>query len=113
VVTEESVGDTLDLTKYWFSILEEVKADLVSGFQNLLVKFSDYVDTAGSTSLGNLDLKVGAAEGVLNALQLMGDGLLTTGEMGINTVSGEYKLTEKGKTLAQIIIEYGTTRSGK
>ena len=111
VVTEESVRGTLDLTKYWFSILDEVKADLVSGFQNLLVKFSDYVDAVGNTSLGGT--KVGQAEGVLNALQEMGDGLLTAGNIGINTVSGEYKLTEKGKALVQTIIEYGTTRSGK
>lgn len=112
VVDSQNLAGTLDRENYWTSILDETRERLTSSFQRFIVATSDLIDDIGdSSTLGGI--QVGQIEGVIGALKKMGDGLLTVGDVAVNTAQGEYHLTEKGKAIMQALHEYRATHTNK
>jgi len=109
VTTTEDTANGLDLSQYWTSILGEVKSYLLNGFISAIDDVNDWAD---KSTLGGV--AVGGGEGVLNALQKMGDGVLSANDFIGETVgNGGQQLTEEGTAIVGAIREYAATTSKK
>lgn len=108
-VDHTGVGEGgLDKTLYWTNLFEDwLKASL----DDTLDFFEGLNSWGESSTVGGI--AVGGGQGVLNAFQGLGDGILGAGEIAVNTVTGKYELTEKGQQLAQTISEYYQTHTLK
>ncbi|MHB1139910.1 MAG: COG1361 family protein, partial [Microthrixaceae bacterium] len=100
---------TLELATYWKNIYDEVLRQL----QQDTLDFFEGVNTWGeqSTLAG---VSVGAGQGVLNAFQKLGDGLLLPADLLGNTIgSGGVNLTDPAKAMVEAIREYRNTTTPK
>ncbi len=107
VSTVGHVGGGLDLSVYWSSILSEVRRLLL---QDALDFFEGINDWGDRSTLGGV--AVGTGEGILTALQKMGDGALTAGELVV-TKDGREQLSETAKGIVAASREYLHTTSMK
>ncbi len=98
----------LDLNNYWTSFFNELMRTYWDDTLSLVEGINEWGET--STIGGSV---VGGGQGVLDAFQTAGDGLISTGELVVNTVTGKYELTKKGQQLAEAAVEYFHTRSLK
>ncbi len=101
-------GGGLDLTLYWSNLLE----DYLKAYLDDTLDFFEGINSFGeSSTIGGI--AVGGGQGVLGAFKGLGDGILGAGEIAVNTVTGEYKLTERGQQIAQTLSEYYQTHTLK
>lgn len=101
-------GGGLDLTVYWSNLLD----DYLKAYLDDTLAFFDGLNSWGeSSTVGGI--AVGGGQGVLDAFQGLGDGLLGAGEIAVNTVTGKYELTKKGQQIAQTLSEYYQTHTLK
>jgi len=109
VTTVGHVGGGLDLSTYWMSIWDDVWRQL----QQDTLDFFEGVNTWGDTST-LAGVSVGSGQGVLNAFQKLGDGLLKPIDiLGQASGDGGQKLTEDGKAIVAAVREYYNTTSLK
>lgn len=112
VVATATAASGLDLTFYYLTIYEKVRALLFESLTPLTKLVDGY---ANLSFLGGH--RVGALEGSINAFQEMGDGLLDAGSLlkdAANDPSGTRKvLTDKAEKIAQVMREYTSTRTKK
>ncbi len=116
VITRQELRGNIDRDKYHIDILPEVKSLLLSGF----ISFIQGVDQVGNdTTVGGVT--VGGAEGVLRALQKMGDGAFTAKDLVVdvgtfisNTAEdGGEALSEDALKIYNVIVEYNESTSLK
>jgi hypothetical protein len=99
----------LDLSPYWTDILAEVKRSLLDLTIEVIDGINDWGDQ--STLAG---VTVGGGQGVLTALQKMGDGVLTVNDvLGEASGDGGERLTDDGKAIVGAVREYLHTTSAK
>ena len=101
-------GGGLDLTVYWTNLWDEMSKALLD---NTLDFFEGLNSWGESSTVGGI--AVGGGQGVLDAFQALGDGILGTGEIAVNTVTGKYELGKKSQQIAQTISEYYQTHTLK
>jgi hypothetical protein len=109
VAATARTSDDLELSLYWTTIWDEVKRKLLDD----TLDFFDGVNAWGdSSTLGGVT--VGGGQGVLNAFQKLGDGLLTVNDL-LGEVSGDggQRLTEEGRAIAAAAREYLHTTSAQ
>lgn len=101
VSVEEILRDDIDRTEYWIDILDEYFSLLVNGFVSVIKD----VDEFGDDSLIG-GITIGSAEGVINALQKMGDGTLSAVDLVGETVGNEGL---EFRRIVNVIVEYNNT----
>ncbi len=108
VTATAKASNALDLSFYYRTIFEKAKAFLLGSLDSL----TDLVDRyAKSSTVGGI--QVGTTEGVLNAFQEMGDGLLDAGSLLAHPIDTLKGLSTKGQSMAQSISEYANTHTPK
>ncbi len=109
VAATSETTDALDLSPYWSTILDRVRSNLFDDFVELIEGVNDWGD---SSTLGGVS--VGGGQGVLNAFQKMGDGILKVNDL-LGEVSGDggQRLTDDGKAIVAAVREYLHTTSAQ
>ena len=109
VATVGRTSDALDLSLYWTTIWDEVKRKLLDDTLDFFEGVNEFGDTS---TLGGVT--VGGGQGVLNAFQKMGDGLLKVNDL-LGEVSGDggQRLTDEGRTIVNAVREYLHTTSAQ
>jgi hypothetical protein len=102
-------GEGLDLTPYWSTILDDVRANLLSDTIEFFEGINEWGD---SSTLGGVT--VGSSEGALAAFQKLGDGLLTLEDFIEEEIdSGGARLTATGRAVTDAVIEYLHTNTAQ
>lgn len=109
VTVNERASAALDLTDYHETIKERMRSQLLAGLIDLIDGINEWGD---SSTVGGI--AVGGGQGVLNALQKMGDGVLSTTDLlGQASGDGGQQLTEDAEAIVAMAREYYHTTSWK
>lgn len=109
VVGTATAGEGLDLTTYWSTILDDVRANLLSDTIEFFEGVNDWGD---SSTLGGV--VVGSSGGALNVFQSMGDGLLGVNDYIAEEIgSGGERLTGTANSVVAASREYLHTHTAK